>query len=160
MDRPVRAYSVGSMTLAIGLLLLIASGCRSTQSEVPPGKPYQTTGAAPSGIGLNSEPHPNPLGMSGLYGNRGPASPIQDGRGSDPSVSNVTYGVPVNETAPLGMPTDHRYGPPGTSGSDPSNQGSGAIANSLLNSMPPASKVLAKDPPMPGSAGTTGGSYP
>ncbi|HKM53582.1 MAG TPA: hypothetical protein VJY33_09225 [Isosphaeraceae bacterium] len=162
MDRPARALSVGSMTLAIGLLLFCASGCRSTQSEVPPGKPYQTTGAAPSEIGLNSEPRPNPLGMSGLYGNRGPASPIQDGRGYDPSVSNVTYGVPVNEATPLGMPTNNSYGPPGTSGTDPSTRGTGTIANSLLNSMPPVSKVLAKDPDsqVPGSGGTMGGSYP
>jgi hypothetical protein len=98
--------------------------------------------------------------MSGLYGNRGPTSPVQDGRGYDPSVSNVTYGVPVNEAAPLGMPTNNKYGPPGTSGADPSTQGTGTIANSLLNSMPPASKVLAKDPEAPGSGGTSGGSYP
>ena len=161
MDRPARAHVLRSMSLSTGLALLSASlGCRSTQSEVPPGKPYQTTGAAPSGIGLNSEPRPNPLGMSGLYGNRGPAALTQDGRGYDPSVSNVTYGVPVNETNALGMPTNNRYGPPGTSGADPSLQGSGTIADSMLKSMPPASKVLAKDPEAPGSGGTTGGSYP
>jgi hypothetical protein len=160
MDRPACAHVVGSMTLASGLMLLGALGCRSTQSEVPPGKPYQTTGAAPSGIGLNSEPRPNPLGMSGLYGNRGPASLTDDGRGYDPSLSNVTYGVPVKEATPLGMPTNNSYGPPGTSGTDPSTQGTGTIANSLLNSMPPVSKVLAKDPQAPGSGGTSGGSYP
>jgi hypothetical protein len=98
--------------------------------------------------------------MSGLYGNRGPASQTDDGRGYDPSVSNVTYGTPVQEASPLGMPTANRYGPPGTSGTDPSSQGSGTIANSLLNSMPPVSKVLAKDPEASGSGGTSGGTYP
>ena len=49
MDRRIRMGLGGVAALMAGGLLLCSTGCRSTRSEVPAGKPYQTTGSAPDG---------------------------------------------------------------------------------------------------------------
>jgi hypothetical protein len=80
-------------------LLLAAGGCRSTQPEVPPGRPYTSDGRqAPPSIGFSSDPHPmaGPGMASGMpgapqLGTPGPAS-----------------------TANYGTPTNNMYGPPAT----------------------------------------------
>lgn len=164
MDRPSRVLLAGRLALMAGGVLLCAEGCRSTRSEVPPGKPYQTTGGAPPSVGFSSEPHPNPAtGMAGLHGNMAPGSLVQDGRGPSAPSGDMVYGTPTQGTPNLGAPTDNRYGPPGTAGSSTSSpSGSASIADSLLKSMPPVSKVLAKDPETTPVSGTSspGGAYP
>jgi hypothetical protein len=163
MDRPNRILVAGRLALAAGVVLCCTQGCRSTRSDVPAGKPYQTTGGAPPTVGFSNEPHPNVgTGLASLYGNKAPGSQVQDGRGSSSTTGDVVYGTPTQGIATLGAPTDHRYGAPGTAGSgSPSTSGSPTIANSLLKSMPPVSQVLAKDPDAtPASSGSAGGSYP
>ena len=68
MDRLSRVMAVGSLALVLGSGLT-ASGCRSMRSEVPPGKPYSTTGGQPPTVGFSSAPHPNTGAGAGLYGN-------------------------------------------------------------------------------------------
>jgi hypothetical protein len=144
-------------------LVLVSSGCRSTKSEVPPGKPYQTTGGEPPSIGFSAEPHPGVAnGMIGLYGNRGPGAQSDDLMSSRGNSGDVTFGTPTSANDHLGTPSDNRYGPPGTAGtvgSAPTN--TAAVANSMLKAVPSASRMLAKDPnPDPISGGSPGGSYP
>jgi hypothetical protein len=165
MDRPSRVVTVPSLAWMLVVLGLGSAGCRSTRSEVPPGKPYQTTGGTPPTVGFSSEPHPSSIaGMAGLYGNKAPNSFVQNVQGSAAPSGDVTYGVPNQGAANLGAPTDNRFGPPGTSGT--AGAGSGAsgpssIANSMLKAVPPASKMLEKDPDtVPGGANSSGGAYP
>ena len=163
MDRLNRSLLAGSMAMAAAVAFCCSQGCRSAHSEVPPGKPYQTTGGAPPTVGFSNEPHPSlATGPASLYSNRGPGSQVQDGRGNSSNPGDLMLGTPTQGPATLGAPTDNRYGPPGTAGtSDSSSSGSSSIANALLKSMPPASQVLSKDPAgIPGSPGSAGGSYP
>ena len=169
MDRLNRSLLTGRIAMAAAVAFGCSQGCRSTHSEVPAGKPYQTTGGAPPSVGFSNEPHPNvAAGMASLYGNKAPGSQVQDGRGNSSAPGDLVLGTPTQGPATLGAPTDNRYGPPGTAGTaDSSSSGSSAssgsssIGNALLKSMPPVSQVLAKDPEaIPGSAGSAGGSYP
>ncbi len=160
MDRLIRALLAGRLALLAGGLIVSLGGCRSTRSEVPPGKPYQTTGTPPT-VGFSSEPHPSTAaGMAGLYGNKGPGGLVPDGRGTTSSGSDVIYGTVGQAPGSLGTPTDHRYAAPGTSPSSPS--GSAGMADALLKSMPSASQTLAKDPAATPASGTSspGGAYP
>jgi len=162
MDRLNRSLLAGTMAMAAAVAFCCSQGCRSA-SEVPAGKPYQTTGGAPPTVGFSNEPHPSvATGTASLYGNRAPGSQVQDGRGNSSNPGDLMFGTPTQGPATLGTPTDNRYGPPGTAGTgDSSSSGSSSIANSLLKSMPPVSQVLAKDPEAtPGSAGSAGGSSP
>ena len=158
MERPERIRLAGQLALLAGGLLLCTQGCRSTKSEVPAGKPYQTSGTPPT-VGFSKEPNPTTAaGLNGLYGNKGPGALVSDGRGTPSSSGDVVYGTPSPSSANMGAPTDNLYGRPGTSGS--ASPGPGP-ADSLLKTMAPVSQVLSKDPPtIPGSAGSAGGGYP
>jgi hypothetical protein len=169
MDRLNRGLLAGRMAMAVAVAFCCSQGCRSTHSEVPAGKPYQTTGGAPPSVGFSTEPHPNlATGMASLYGNKAPGSLVQDGRGDSSNPGGLVLGTPTQGPATLGAPTDNRYGPPGTastgdsaSSGSSSSSGSSTLANALLKSIPPASQMVAKDPEaIPGSAGSAGGSYP
>ncbi len=162
MERPVRIRLAAQLALLAGGLLVCTQGCRSTKSEVPAGKPYQTSGTPPT-VGFSTEPHPNTAtGMAGLYGNKAPGVLVQDGRGPSSSSGDMVYGTPPPASANLGAPTDNLYGRPGTAGSASSTgNGPAAPADSLLKTMAPVSQVLAKDPAtLPGSTGSPGGGYP
>lgn len=146
MDRPESGVRASGLCLIAAGLLLANGGCRSTRSEVPPGKPYQTTGTPPT-IGFSNEPHPGAaMGMAGLSTNTGPGDQTPDGRGSLNANSNMVYGTPPQSTR-LGAPTENRFGPPGTAGmSGAGTAGSSAIADSLMRSAPTTSQMLARDP--------------
>jgi hypothetical protein len=163
MDRPSCVFSTRILALLIGVQLGL-SGCRSTRSEVPPGKPYQTTGGMQPTVGFSSEPHPSTAsGMAGLYGNKAPGSFVQDVQSRSAPSGDVTYGTPNTGNGTLGLPTDNRYGPPNTSGStDPAGGAAPSIANSLIKGIPSASKMLEKDPDASPASGTSspGGAYP
>lgn len=162
MERPDRIRLAGQLALLAGGFLFCTQGCRSTKSEVPAGKPYQTSGTPPT-VGFSTEPHPNTsTGMAGLYGNKAPGALVSDGRGSSPSSGGTVFGTPPPASANLGVPTNNAYGPPGTAGSGSSSLGpQAAPADSLLKTMAPVSQVLSKDPAtLPGSAGSPGGGYP
>ena len=164
MDRLNRSLLAGGMALASAVAFCCSQGCRSTHSEVPAGKPYQTTGGAPPSVGFSNEPHPNlATGIASLYGNKAPGSQAQDGRGDSSNPGSLMLGTPTQGPATLGAPTDNLYGPPGTAGMGGSvSSGSSSLGNALLKTIPPASQMVAKDADasLPGSAGSTGGSYP
>ena len=164
MDRLNRSLLAGRMALAAAVVVCCSQGCRSTHSEVPPGKPYQTTGGAPPTVGFSNEPHPNlATGMASLYGNRAPGSQVQDGRGDSSNPGGLMLGTPTQGSATLGAPTDNLYGAPGTASTGGSaSSGSSSLGNALLKTIPPASQMVAKDADtsIPGSAGSAGGSYP
>ena len=75
MDRLSRVLAVGQHGHGFGTVLT-ASGCRSMRSEVPPGKPYSTTGGQPPTSGLTPipvEPGPGPRNVrNGLTGRHKP----------------------------------------------------------------------------------------
>jgi hypothetical protein len=158
MDRREHTTAARNLSLWLAFFSLMPAGCRSTKSEVPPGRPYQTTGAPPS-VGFSSDAHPSTAaGMAGLYGNKGPGSSAQDVQNSAPS-REITYGMPAPGATNLGAPTDNLYGAPGTAGtSDSSPSGSASIADSLLKSIPPASKMLQKDPEATPASGASAAS--
>jgi hypothetical protein len=164
MDRRIRLGLGGTAALLAGGALLFSTGCRSTRSEVPAGKPYQTTGAAPS-VGFSQEARPGTgAGMPGLYNNTGPGGLSQDGGNPAGGPSATVFGTPTPGTS-VGLPTANRYGPPGTSGTGGTMPGGTApVTNSLLNAQPSTSQVLAKDPSTlsntPGSTGSPAGSMP
>jgi hypothetical protein len=91
MDRLYR-----SLTGCGLVLLLAAGGCRSTQPEVPPGRPYTNDGRQVPPIGFSSEPHgmTGPgmtAGMPGLAA--GPGSPQL---GTPGAAASTNYGAPTN----------------------------------------------------------------
>jgi hypothetical protein len=110
MDRHVRIFAGGCLLAMMGIVMT-AAGCRSMRNDVPPGKPYSTTGATPPpGVGFNSDPHPNTT--MGLYGNGLTPNPVTSDNGP---VGAPQYGTPTPNTGPLGTPTGNRYGAmPGT----------------------------------------------
>lgn len=156
MERhPLPRLSASSLLLCSSLMLC-SWGCRTPQSEVPPGKPYQTVGAPPPAIGFSSDPHQDASqGIANLYANRGPGDSVPDGRGSKGRSDDMVYGIPTPGSNNMGAPSDHLYSAPGTSGSTDSN----SLANSLLKSMPPVSQELKKDPEATPASTLTGG-YP
>jgi hypothetical protein len=58
MDRLSRALTGGCLAVVLGTVFS-ASGCRSMRNDVPPGKPYSTTGGTPPTVGFSSDPHAN-----------------------------------------------------------------------------------------------------
>jgi hypothetical protein len=162
MDRRKHTTAVRKLSFSLALLSLFSAGCKSTKSEVPPGKPYQTTGTPPS-VGFSSDAHPSTAGgMAGLYGNKGPGSFAQDVQNSAAPSRDITYGMPAPGATKFGAPTDNRYGAPGTAGTTESSpSGSASLADSMLNSIPPASKMLQKDPEAtPASGASSAGAFP
>ncbi len=164
MDRLNRSLLAGSMAWAAAVAVCCSQGCRSTHSEVPPGKPYQTTGGSPPTVGFSNDPHPSlARGPASLYGNIGPGSQVQDGRGDSSNAGGLMLGTPTQGPAMLGTPTNNLYGAPGTANTgDPSSSGSTSLGNAMLKAMPSAPQLLSKDPPqgIPGSPGSAGGAYP
>ncbi|WZO96004.1 hypothetical protein EP7_002977 [Isosphaeraceae bacterium EP7] len=96
---------------ACGLGLLVATsatGCRSTKSEVPPGRPYLGDGRqAPPAVGFSTDPSTPTGAMAGMPDPNNPAR-------SAPTFGPL--GNTPNAMAGYGNPTGGRYGPPGTSG--------------------------------------------
>ena len=159
MDRPSVNGSMRGVGFILVAVALGSAGCRSTRSEVPPGKPYQTTGGAPPSVGFSTEPHPSTAtGMAALYGNKGPGALVGDGRGASNPGDDMTYGTPAPNSPSLGTPTDNRFGAPGTAGTSPSSpSGTAALADSMLKAIPSGADIVKKDlkdkpPAGPGSA--------
>jgi hypothetical protein len=149
MDRPQFQRTRLAALALISPLLLFGGGCRSVKSEVPPGKPYQTTGSEPPSVGFGSDPHPAQTGgLANLYANRGPSHAVQDGRNL-PDLDQIqnqdlSYGTPT-PTTNIYTPTENGYGPPGTSGLSETNPSSTkAIADEMIKKDPPISKVLSR----------------
>ena len=122
MDRHSRVLAGGCLVTLMGIVLT-ASGCRTARNDVPPGKPYSTTGGGPPPVGFNSDPHPNTSIAPGLYGGTGgpgtaPAEPGPAGPGS-----TAQFGIPTPNASPYGAPSSNRYGPiPGNVTPPPLNQ--------------------------------------
>jgi hypothetical protein len=156
MDRLDRVVFASRQTLLAGVFLSLAMGCRSTRSEVPPGKPYQTTGGMPPTVGFSSEPHQGAAkGLGGLYGNKGPGGLIPDGRGSQASGNDIVLGTPTPGDNKIGIPSDHLYGPPGSSGlAGGSASGTSTLGDSLLKTIPSGSRIVAEDPETTQASGT------
>jgi hypothetical protein len=119
MDRLNRIVTGGALALFLGSVVT-ASGCRSMHGEVPPGKPYSTTGGSPPSVGFNSDPRPNTAANSGLYGN----SPVTGAPGQDPTGTSLgsgqpQFGTPAPGSQNYGAPTSNLYGQPGTTGIAP-----------------------------------------
>ena len=95
MDRQTRRLA------GCGLIFVLAtSGCRSTRSEVPPGRRYSGDGRQVPSVGFSSDPHP--AGANGM-------GSVPGGPGTMPG----QYGTPSPATPNYGMPTGNAYGPPG-----------------------------------------------
>jgi hypothetical protein len=121
MDRLSRVMAVGSLALVLGTGLT-ASGCRSMRSEVPPGKPYSTTGGQPPTVGFSSAPHPNTGAGAGLYGNASnPGATSPDGNQSFSASNGMSpkLGTPAPNPGNYGAPTPNSYGPIGSAGTGP-----------------------------------------
>jgi hypothetical protein len=113
MDRHSRLLAGGCLAAIMGMLVTVA-GCRSMRNDVPPGRPYSTTGGSPPPVGFNSDPHPNTSVGAGMYGNGitpGSASPDAGPAGAG---SQAQFGTPGPGASPYGAPTPGRYGAPAT----------------------------------------------
>ena len=109
MDRQTRRWA------GCGLMIVMAtSGCRSTRSEVPPGRKYSGDGRQVPSVGFSSDPRPS--GANGM-------GSVPGGPGTMPG----RYGTPSPATPNYGVPTGNDYGPPGQSPG-----GSGPEAPSLF----------------------------
>ncbi len=116
MDRQTRRLA------GCGLMfVLAASGCRSTRSEVPPGRQYAGDGRQVPSVGFSSDPHPT--GANGL-------GSMPGGPGTMPG----QYGTPPPATPNYGMPTGNAYGPPGQA---PAGPGTAAPLFSEPTTAPP-----------------------
>jgi len=121
MDRPSRLLAGWTLTMALGALATV-SGCRSMRNEVPPGKPYSTTGAPSGGLGFGSDAHPNTGVGGGLYQNSPiPGVPGQDPTGSSAGSAAPQLGTPTPSGGQYGVPAQGRFQAPGyTQGLSPS----------------------------------------
>jgi hypothetical protein len=95
-----RALAAGALAL---VLTVSVTGCRSTRSEVPPGRGYAPgTGQTPP-LSFSNQPSNNALnGLPPAVGTGEPGS--------------ARFGTPAPSANPYGAPTANAYGPPGTSG--------------------------------------------
>jgi hypothetical protein len=130
-----------------GLALLVAatgSSCRSTQSQVPPGRPYTNDGRQGTPVGFSSEPHP----MSGA------ASTSVTSYAAGAPGATGQLGTPTpGGTASFGAPAGHMYGPPGSS-----PLGSAAGQSPAMGSSAPESGGASTSPPSDGApVGVMGG---
>lgn len=151
MDRPCFRLLSSSFLMSAGLLATAAlsSGCRSTRSEVPPGKPYARTGEQPPAVGFSTQPHPADAGGMNPVANIGPGGMTDDrlAGGGGGQTAEPLYGTPTAGNKGVELPTVNSYGPPGTSGLDPAGgAGSAEIARSLMDTGQSVSKSLADDP--------------
>ncbi|OJW24634.1 MAG: hypothetical protein BGO49_06215 [Planctomycetales bacterium 71-10] len=144
MERPnvlrPRLAPLGAM---LALAVAASSGCRSTKSEVPPGRPYARTGEPPV-VGFSSDPHPAPGNAAGgIDYNVGPGASGDDKVARAKAAS--TFGTPTAGEK-VARPTTNAYGPPGTSGVDPTAGATPAdLANELMNSQESTAKSLTRD---------------
>jgi hypothetical protein len=154
MDRLNRSRSLTGCGL---LLLLAAGGCRSTQPEVPPGRPYTSDGRQAPAVGFSADPHP--LNVPGI--NAGvpgmAAAPGSPQLGTPGPASSTNYGAPTNNqyAAPgytAGMapipPSLAQQGGPTESTSMPA-YGLGAPSSGSGGMMSPAAAPAAAAPTMP-----------
>jgi hypothetical protein len=120
MDRHNRVFA-GAFTALVAGLLLSTTGCHSMRNEVPPGRPYSTTGGSPPPLQFGSDPHPG--GSAGIYGNPlVPGSSSPDSAPSGPG-STTQFGTPGPASGNYGAPTTNKYGAmPGTLSPAPLNQ--------------------------------------
>jgi hypothetical protein len=115
MDRLNRAVAGGLLVAVVGTVAF-SGGCRSMRNDVPPGKPYSTTGATPPTVGFSSDPRSNAAIGGGMYPNAlSPGSPSSTG---NPALSGAggapQYGTPGPNPSPYGAPTSNVYGAPAT----------------------------------------------
>jgi hypothetical protein len=118
MDRLSRVLAGGTLALALGVVA-ITSGCRSAHNDVPPGKPFSTTGGTPPTVGFSSDPRPSTtVGPTGIYGNTPNQAPSSyDVSGTTPGSGMAPqFGTPNPSGSPYGVPTANRYGSMGTAG--------------------------------------------
>ncbi len=126
MDRRSRVFTGGCLAVVMGTVVTVV-GCRSMKNDVPPGKPYATTGGSPPPVGFNSDPHPTNSVAPGLYGNgTTPGNASTDmgpvGPGAGPG-TGTQFGTPTPGASPYGMPAGNRYGSlPGAVSPPPLNQ--------------------------------------
>jgi hypothetical protein len=113
MDRHNRVLAGGCAALMAALIMNVA-GCRSMRNDVPPGKPYSTTGGSPPPVGFNSDPHPNTSVGAGLYGNPMNGGSTSPDAGPVGAGSTTQFGTPPPAGSPYGVPTTGRYGSPTT----------------------------------------------
>lgn len=173
MDRLNRIVTHGGLALLLGTSIS-SLGCRSLKSEIPPGKPYSTTGATTGAattpnVGFSSDPRPDASAAGGLYngiqqasGATGPGGlpgSVQQASGN-PAMGGGVPGGPPQLGTPIGnqnsfkdaVPTEGRYGPPGTSAS-PAATGlplaDPAAGSSLPQSSTPLQGAIGVD--LPGS---------
>ncbi|MFI5457851.1 MAG: hypothetical protein ACHRXM_20625 [Isosphaerales bacterium] len=121
MDRLSRALAGGFVAVVLGTVVS-ASGCRSMRNDVPPGKPYSTTGATPPTVGFSSDARPNTGLGGGLYPNGlTPSSPSPAGNPAMAGAGGAPQlGTPGTNPTPYGAPSPNLYGGPGTnSGANP-----------------------------------------
>jgi hypothetical protein len=104
-------------------MVMTAGGCRSMKNDVPPGKPYVTTGGAPAPA-FNSEPHPSTsVTGPGLYGNGLTPNAASTDTGPVGAATGAQFGTPTPNASPYGMPPGNRYGAmPGTMTPPPLSQ--------------------------------------
>ena len=160
MDRPCfrPLSSIRLIAAAMLATVSLASGCRSTRSEVPPGKPYARTGEPAPSVGFSTQPHPANAGGMNPIANIGPGGMTDDrlaGGGGGQSAEPL-YGTPTPGSRGVDLPTPNRYGPPGTSGFDPAGgAGSAEIARALMDTGQSVSKKLADDPSLKNASATS-----
>jgi hypothetical protein len=117
MDRLRRVLTGGTLVMMLGTVIA-ASGCRSLRNEVPPGKPYSTTGGTPPSIGFNTDPRPNAAVGSGMYPSTAPGQPGMTGPGGTPGMTgpDATYSAGGSSASQFGTPppSTNQFGvPPG-----------------------------------------------
>jgi hypothetical protein len=105
MDRLRRLLTGGTLVMVLGPVIA-ASGCRSMRNEVPPGKPYSTTGGTPPSIGFNSDPRPNAAIGAGMYPNATPGQSGVPTPGGSPGMmgSDATYSAGGASASQFGTP--------------------------------------------------------
>jgi hypothetical protein len=116
MDRHSRTF-VGGCLMALMGMVMSAAGCRSMKNDVPPGKPYATTGGgAGPAVGFNSDPHPSTsVTGPGMYGNGLTPNAASADTGPVGAATGAQFGTPAPNASPYGMPPGNRYGAmPGT----------------------------------------------
>jgi hypothetical protein len=108
MDRHSRVFAGGCLVAMMGMVMT-AGGCRSMKNDVPPGKPYATTGggAPPQ---FNSDPHPNTTIGPGLYGNGLTPNAASADTGPVGPANGTQFGTPAPNSRPYGMPPGNQYG--------------------------------------------------
>lgn len=144
MDRPCAPWSRLLVGGVLALSLVAFLGCRSTKSEVPPGRPYARTGAQPPSVGFSSEPHPAIANETPNSYNIGPGASADD-RLAGVKPKPPVYGTPTAGEK-ISRPTTNSYGPPGTSGLDPTAGPSpGDLANEMLDTGESTAKSLTRD---------------